>query len=221
VLDPRHCIFRAWYRDMALKTETVQRMDQRVQELIADFGHFVEVFDRARRFSGPSLYFHYRTLERLLNYPSATDALHDVSFVESLYATLAAWGMHRMGTTGPQMVDFDDFKRSLLSQASNIKVLEEFGPPQVSSDKIMKLSTVPAGEGPTLTRKVWSVIDGLKISRASVKTVIGSKALHHLVPGLVPPIDRRYTLRFFLNRTDSHGLRGCDRVSPRKPIGER
>jgi hypothetical protein len=185
---------------MGLKAETIKRMDQLVKELIADFGHFVEVFDEARRFSGPSLYFHYRTLERLREHRSASDALRDDSFIESLYATLAAWGMHRMGTTGAQMVDFDDFKRSLLSQVSSIKVLEEFGSQQVPSDQVTKLSTVPTEEGPTLVQKIWAVIDGLNISRANVKTVIGAKALHHLLPELVPPIDRRYTLRFFLNR---------------------
>jgi hypothetical protein len=31
------------------------------------------------------------------------------------------------------------------------------------------------------------------------RIVIGSKAVHHLFPVLLPPIDRRYTLRFFLD----------------------
>jgi hypothetical protein len=69
---------------MALKTETIRRMDERVKELIAGFRHFVEVFDRERRFCGPSLYFHYRTLKCLRTHPSLSDALHDDSFAESL-----------------------------------------------------------------------------------------------------------------------------------------
>ena len=38
--------------------------------------------------------------------------------------------------------------------------------------------------------------------------VANSKALHHLLPGLVPPIDRNYTLRFFVGRP--HIYRGWD-----------
>jgi hypothetical protein len=33
------------------------------------------------------------------------------------------------------------------------------------------------------------------------KIVIGTKALHHLIPELVPPMDRQYTLRFFFEHT--------------------
>jgi hypothetical protein len=34
------------------------------------------------------------------------------------------------------------------------------------------------------------------------KIVAGSKALHHVLPELVPPIDREYTLRFFFHTTN-------------------
>jgi hypothetical protein len=100
------------------------------------------------------------------------------------------------------MVEFDAFKRSLLSQLPNIKVLENFRPVGTPSGETVKLATIPAEEIPTLARRVWFVIEGLDLSRSSAKTVIGSKALHHLLPELIPPIDRRYTIRFFLNRTN-------------------
>jgi hypothetical protein len=29
------------------------------------------------------------------------------------------------------------------------------------------------------------------------RVVVGSKFLHHLLPDLIPPVDRRYTFRFF------------------------
>jgi hypothetical protein len=36
--------------------------------------------------------------------------------------------------------------------------------------------------------------------------VAGAKALHHVLPGLVPPIDREYTIRFFFHSTTlNHG----------------
>ena len=38
-------------------------------------------------------------------------------------------------------------------------------------------------------------------SVAAAQIVANSKALHHLLPTLVPPIDREYTYRFFYGRT--------------------
>jgi len=43
------------------------------------------------------------------------------------------------------------------------------------------------------------VIDRLTIGAGEAKIVANSKALHHVLPQLVPPIDRQYTLRFFFN----------------------
>lgn len=44
---------------------------------------------------------------------------------------------------------------------------------------------------------MWDVISTLDISTSQTRIVAGSKALHHVLPDLVPPIDRQYTFRFF------------------------
>jgi len=43
----------------------------------------------------------------------------------------------------------------------------------------------------------WEVIAHIKVSTSRTQIVAGSKMLHHLLPDLIPPIDRRYTFRFF------------------------
>jgi hypothetical protein len=40
----------------------------------------------------------------------------------------------------------------------------------------------------------------LRVGIGETLLVANSKALHHLLPGLIPPIDRNYTLRFFVGR---------------------
>jgi len=55
-----------------------------------------------------------------------------------------------------------------------------------------------------VTGDVWSIISGLNIGVGETKIVIGTKALHHLIPELVPPMDRQYTLRFFLDHTNKN-----------------
>jgi hypothetical protein len=65
-----------------------------------------EAYYRAETFGGPSLCFHLRALE-------ASNASDFEDFVESSYALLAAWGMHRMGGRGSKMCEFEQFETSL------------------------------------------------------------------------------------------------------------
>jgi hypothetical protein len=39
------------------------------------------------------------------------------------------------------------------------------------------------------------------VSTSRTQIVAGSKMLHHLLPDLIPPIDRQYTFRFFTGQT--------------------
>jgi hypothetical protein len=41
---------------------------------------------------------------------------------------------------------------------------------------------------------------GAQGSVAEVRLVANSKALHHVLPGLIPPIDRMYTFQSFYGR---------------------
>lgn len=176
---------------MAFRVSTLARMDERVDELIGEFSNFVKTFEDSRRFSGPSIYFHRRTLERLRAHGSVSEALGDDAFIESLYATLVSWGMHRMGGRGARMVDFDAFKASLLSQQERIAQLSDLRLNQISTDQLA-----------AITGDLWSIISALNIGVGETKIVIGTKTLHHVIPELVPPIDRRYTLRFFFEQTN-------------------
>jgi hypothetical protein len=45
--------------------------------------------------------------------------------------------------------------------------------------------------------RIWALISGLGVTANQAKIVAGTKTLHHLLPDLVPPIDREWTGRFF------------------------
>ena len=70
---------------------------QQISELSAGFEDYVAAFNKNNPFSGPSLYFHHKTLQIGRNLGAVEACLGDERFFESLYATLASWGMHRMG----------------------------------------------------------------------------------------------------------------------------
>jgi hypothetical protein len=46
-------------------------------------------------------------------------------------------------------------------------------------------------------RRVWELVDSLTIVDNIAKLVPCAKALHHLLPDLIAPVDREYTRTFF------------------------
>ncbi len=175
---------------MGTHADTLRRMDDRLQQLAGGFTQYVTAFNRANLFTGPSLYFHLKSLALLRSCSSATMAVENEQFLESLYATLAAWGMHRMGPGGAKLVEFAQFKDSFSAKSAVIQELEPLRIWEIEPRDVLDVA-----------RRLWEVISGLRVGMGRTKIVAGSKALHHVLPDLLPPIDREYTLRFFYHHT--------------------
>lgn len=175
--------------------KTLARMRSRVEELSAGFEQFVASFGSRDLFTGPSLFFHLKTVEVRARHASAVETILDGDFFEHLYATLTAWGMHRMGRSHAKLADIDEIRDSFAEQAAAIGEIESLRLRDLSTDDVDDVGS-----------KLWAIIEDLRVSTSQTKIVAGSKALHHLLPSLVPPIDREYTLRFFYNhKTISRG----------------
>ena len=119
-------------------------------------------------FGGPSLYFHVQSLN------AARERNFD-RFCECTYAMLASWGMHRMGPRGSKMREFDDFQSSLSA--------------------VWPLAAPLQGKTPNeLTESDWdylhSMFCGIRCMATRTSLVGNSKVLVHLLPNLVPPVDR-------------------------------
>jgi len=145
--------------------------------------YYSKSLDVLREFGGPSVYFHVQAIKQ---------QRHDFMserHLEMIYATLASWGMHRMGDpdeTKAKMAEFDAFRESLTSQRSVLSGFRELKMDGCSEEEYC------------------SHIDGLKaiyatlvVSISNSTVVAHSKTLAHVLPDLVPPIDRQYTVRFF------------------------
>ena len=167
----------------------LDRMDQRISEMDAGFRRFVETFARSERFSGPSWYFHRKTLHRRATHGAIESLLGDDTFFDALYATLTAWGLHRMGPGNTKLRNLDDIRSSIREQAQR---LEELRP--------LRITDVADSDIPRLVERVWAVLTALRVSIAKAQIVANSKTLHHLLPDLVPPMDREYTFQFFYGR---------------------
>ncbi len=171
--------------------KTLQRAEYRVNELIEFFNDYIDFFNRSNLFVGPSLYFHKKTLDRLELNQDPAKAIEDEIFFDYLYAMLTAWGMHRMGPGSTKLTEMNILKESFRKQKNKIELLSNYEIDSISNNDILYV-----------TSKIWELIENLEISVSKTKIVAGSKALHHLFPKLIPPIDREYTIRFFYNRTN-------------------
>lgn len=152
----------------------------RVRDILANADRYHGAYYQADTFRGPSLYFHRRALETRRS-PLAMNHL------EYVYATLASWGMHRMGEGGSKMLGFDVFRRSIESLAEPIAEAQHLAPQSMSV------------RGWEVVREIFQ---GIKVMASGTRLVGNSKVMHHLVPNIVPPIDREYTLRYLRGSTN-------------------
>ena len=91
-----------------------------------------------------------------------------------------------MGKQAAKVGDFDVMVESFRSAAPAIEGLWD-----------LHISRVPEREVGDVAAAIWSVLGALRVSTSATRIVAGSKALHHVLPDLVPPIDRQYTFQFF------------------------
>jgi len=152
----------------------------KVKDILENSKEYHHAYYMAETFSGPSLYFHQRALETR---HSPRTLIHN----EYVYATLASWGMHRLGQKGSKMKGFSVFRQSI--ETLNNEIIEA----QNYTD-----------EG--IRDQEWELLKriffGLEVMETSISLVGNSKVMHHLLPNIIPPIDREYTLRFlYSNKT--------------------
>lgn len=161
-------------------------LTRNLDELVAGFDDYVRAFEQEQAFPGPSLYFHERAIELRRGHASPAQMLADTRFLEYVYAVLPAWGMHRMGKQAAKVGDFGPIVDALAEVAGEIDVLWQ-----------LRITALTAAEADAVAAAAWTIIERLKVSTSRTQIVAGSKFVHHLLPDLIPPIDRQYTFRFF------------------------
>ena len=144
--------------------------------------YFKGAFEGFAAFGGPCVYFHRECLR------AGEEEFLSKRHVEMLYATLTAWGMHRMGDAGrarTRLIDWDRFHDSLTKQGARLR--------RFRRHRMLTMSEEQYSKAISGLRPCY---EALEVSVSNATVVANSKTLHHLLPGLVPPIDRHYTIRF-------------------------
>ncbi|WP_131519217.1 hypothetical protein [Kribbella capetownensis] len=156
-------------------------MTDRIRALVAGFDRYLAVYDGTVPFSGVQLSAHRAALQARHAAGSAADAARDPEFARVLRGTLLAWGL---GVRASRLAEESEFAAALTAAAPLLAVLDGLRIDQ---------QTLPTD----LDEQLWRLIDGLGVVANDAKIVAGTKTLHHLLPDLVPPIDREWIGRFF------------------------
>jgi hypothetical protein len=155
----------------------------RVAELIGDFDRYVSVYDAGVPFSRAGQWeFHAKTIGLRRSLGSVEACIESNEFRSLLRQTLRKWGI---GIRGSRNVSEDEFAQGLRDYKTDIASL---GMLRLEDQEL------PVQE---VTDKVWRLVRDLPVVESKAKIVAGTKTLHHILPDLVPPMDRAWTGKFF------------------------
>lgn len=161
---------------------TLAVIEARVRGLIARFEEYLASFDRDPPFTDEQLSHHLETCTLRAEIGNVARAAVNERFLKSLYETLRSW---RMQMRGARLVPWAKFRDAFERSAADIASLEG-----------CRLDA-PDLEATDAANRVWRLMEKLAISENVSRLVSGTKALHHLLPELVVPIDRAYTGALF------------------------
>ncbi|MGI8682434.1 MAG: DUF7669 domain-containing protein [Mycobacteriales bacterium] len=158
-------------------------VSRRFTEVIRDFETCLEDFEREGPFARSQQYAKHRaTIDRRRRLGGIREALADDQFLGDLYVTLQAWGLGRRGSFLAPRAEFNDRLRCCIA---DLEALES-----------LRLDD-PHLDSAAVAARIWSLIQKLEVVKNKALIVANTKTLHHLLPDLVPPMDRAWTGAFF------------------------
>jgi hypothetical protein len=167
----------------------VKIIQTNIESLVEKQKHYVDgSYEQFLAFGGPCIYFHAECLSE-----GSKDFLSP-RHIEMLYATLTAWGMHRMGDsqrTKTKLTNWERFSRSIHRNRSAIDRHRDKSMLRMSLDQYVRS-----------LHELKQLYFDLDLTMSDSTLVVNSKAMFHLWPDYIPPIDRQYTVRFLQKGPD-------------------
>jgi len=162
------------------------KRELRIEELMRDFQHYVDYFYEDCPFSREQYYLHKKVIEKIRQ-GEHRSLLSDDHFLEEVREVVSKW-IEEWGKG--ELVDSATFQDRIKTVVDKLQELVGFKLHELNDEKWEQMK--PNIE--ELFQRVWD----LKLREgADSQIVTVSKTLHHLLPDLIPPIDRKYTLSGF------------------------
>ncbi len=123
---------------------------------------------------------HIPTIRLRRNYALPSQAASNSDFCFHLDRTLSQWGAKRLGAIGST-----EFVSQIKKAAGKLDSLSS-----------LRIESIDYNIDESAS-DLWEVIAELRITAGDARLVSGTKAIHHLLPDLLPPMDNEYTGSFF------------------------
>ncbi len=145
----------------------------------ATISHCLQKTSKEYRSYDPGWY-----LYRKLNEENKRRDIFSDDYLELVYVTLCSWNMNQRAA---KLANFEDFKRIIRESRSTILSLKGYKIENIKDlDNVLKAIEV--------------LFHNLRnICHQESKIVTFSKCLHFMLPHLIVPVDRKYTMMFFQN----------------------
>lgn len=171
------------FRTRLSKESGNNQVEHRVAGVIGEFAACLDIFDQQVPFTRKGqLLLHRTTIDRRRSFSTVRDALDDEVFVDSFYQTLYAWGI---GKRASRLISRTQFGIRLRACSDEIASFEHL---RLDDSELDVAFTA---------KSLWKLIERLGVVENVSLIVPGTKTLHHLLPDLVPPMDRAWTAAFF------------------------
>ncbi len=109
-------------------------------------------------------------------------------FIDLIWATLDAWNMN---SRSAKLADIEDLKKNLIDNTEATEAIESLK--KYSIEDLSEKNDKSKG----IFEQLKTLFNMLKLTDTDTKLVTFSKTMHFLLPNLIVPIDRKYTLKFF------------------------
>ena len=155
---------------------------RRVTGLKESFADYLEAYDRGGPFRREGqLQHHVETIRRRQHLGSVAGAIRDPGFLANLHAVLRAWGI---GSRGSRLADPSGLGTAFEQHLPEIEALEGLLISEIDQTR-------------EVIDRLWFLVSTIPIVDNKSRIVPVTKALHHLLPDLVVPVDRAWTGAFF------------------------
>jgi len=156
-----------------------------------EFFRYIKICNDDYRKVSPSLVL-YRELIKKHNEIKLEGLLRANDFFELIYATLISWNMNQRGA---KLIDFNEFKSSLASLKNELIEMSEY-----------RIEDFRSKSHDNILLRIEFIYKSMSVMKSRSNLVGNSKTLHFLLPNLIMPIDRNFTLKFFFgNKQVPHG----------------
>ena len=168
---------------MPRQYDTIKRVNTHVNDLCRNFSDYLGIFENENHFNEGtyrgSLRAYTKHIELIGSQDTTRDIIASDECLRSAYSMLKKFGM---GTRGSELVSQNEFINRIRKNTESIASFDNMSIQDVEPQDISNL---------------WKIIRIIGIAKNKSQIVAASKALHFLMPRLMPPIDREYTRRFF------------------------